>query len=206
MVYRDRQHAGKKLAPKLAFLKGSKGLVVLAVSPRGLPVAKPLANYLDCSLKLFMVEPVVLGTESEVPAAWVTPDGRAAINQKLVRELEVSGVDLDNKISQKKKALSGLKKNWRPSRRDLGDKRVVLVDDGVVTGQTIKAAIAAIRQYGPKKVIVSVPVIAKETLGAIEAVADEVEYLQSPELFISLSEFYQKFPDLSYNQAIKILK
>lgn len=88
---------------------------------------------------------------------------------------------------------------------DLKDKAVILTDDGVVTGATMIAAVNTVRPQNPQKLIVAVPVMAKDALAKIEAVADEVIYLEAPEMFLALSQFYQEFPQITEAEVIQLL-
>jgi len=89
---------------------------------------------------------------------------------------------------------------------DLKNKVVVITDDGVATGATVKSAMEIVRQANPQKIILAVPVIAKESLNEIENLADEVVYLEAPELFFAVGQFYQNFDQITDEEVKELLK
>lgn len=110
----------------------------------------------------------------------------------LVLAVSSNGIQIGIPIAQNLK-ISLIKKSDLVNGFDLKDKTLILTDDGVATGSTMQAVIEKIRQSNPKKIIVAIPVIAKEALSKVEGLADEVVYLEAPELFFNVKQFYQKY-------------
>lgn len=206
MIFQNRVEAGKKLATKLQDDKLAKDLIVLAIPRGGVVVGKQLANVLNCPLQVIFTKKIGVPSNPELAVGAVGPEGEVVWNNQLLSQLNLAPQDLATEIQNSKFEIQNYKSKFKIGKLDLKDKIVVLTDDGVATGATMVAAIKIVRQYNPQKIIVAVPVIARDSLAAIEKLADEVIYLESPELFFAVGQFYREFKQLSDEEVIKILE
>jgi len=207
-MFKNREEAGRKLADKLASYRATKNLIVLAIPRGGVVIGKELAQALDCPLEVIITKKIGAPGNSELAVGAVGAIGEPVINEALAERVGADENYLKSQISNLKSEIARREKEFRRGRPKLSlkDKIVIITDDGVATGATMMAAIEIIRQQNPKKIIVAVPVIARDTLDKIKALADEVICLDSPLMFFAVGQFYQDFPQISDEEVKEILK
>lgn len=208
MVFQNRVEAGKKLAPKVEGYKASKNLVVLAIPRGGVVVGKELSENLCSPLDVIVTKKIGAPGNPELAIGAVGTIGKPVINEELAARVGADEEYIKKQIAKIKKEIKRREKKFRGNRPqlDLKDKVVVLTDDGVATGATMEAAVEVVRQLEPKKIVVAVPVIARDSLARIEAKADEVIYLDAPELFFAVGQFYKEFEQVEDKEVEEILK
>jgi len=207
MVFQNRVEAGKQLATKLQKYKGIENLLVLAIPRGGVVVGRELAKALGCPLDVIVTKKIPAPGNPELAVGAVGAIGEPVINEELGAKVGADEsyikhqiVNIKNEIKRREKIFRGDKPPL-----DLKDKIVILTDDGVATGATMAAAVEIVRQQEPKKIIVAVSVIAKDSLEKIAALADEVIYLQAPELFFAVGQFYREFEQVSDKEVLRYL-
>jgi len=215
MVFQNRIEAGKLLGEKilrnLDIKKLREKLIVLAIPRGGVVVGRQLADFLGCPLDVIVTKKIPAPGTPELavgavgPASW---RGEPVIDEELAARVGADENYIKSQISNLKSQICEGEKAFRQGKPplDLKNKIVILTDDGVATGATMAAAVEVVRQQNPKKIIVAVPVIAKDSLEKIAALADEVVYLQAPELFFAVGQFYREFEQVSEEIVIKYLK
>ena len=211
MVFQNRIEAGRQLAAKLRAYKATKNLIVLAIPRGGVVVGKQLADFLGCPLDVIVTKKIPAPGSPELaigavgPASW---RGEPVIDEELAAKVGADEQYLKFKIENLKFEVARREKEFRKGKPplDLKNKIVILTDDGVATGATMAMAVEIVRQQEPKKIIVAVPVIARDSLEKIAALADEVVYLEAPELFFAVGQFYREFEQVSDEIVIKILR
>ena len=211
MIFENRTEAGKQLSKKLRDYKGRNNLLVLAIPRGGVIVGRELANFLNCPLDVIITKKIPAPGNPELaigavgPASW---RGEPVIDEELAAKVGADESYIKSQILKLKSQIYEREKAFRQGRPplDLKGKTVILADDGVATGATMAAAVEVVRQQEPKKIIVAVPVIAKDSLEKIAALADEVIYLQAPDLFFAVGQFYREFEQVSDEIVIKYLK
>lgn len=208
MVFSSRTEAGQKLLVKLQSFRSEENLLLLAISSGGIIVGKELSRFLGCSLDLLICEKIISPRYPELALGWVGSIGREILDRRLMEKLELKKLGMKDQLVLAKNKVEEKEKAWRSSKPMLNllGKTVLLVDDGIATGMTMSGAIQLVRQQEPKKIVVTVPVVAREALPKIEKLADEVIYLYCPELFISLSEFYEDFPQIQLEEVVGFIK
>ena len=211
-MWQDRIEAGQKLAQKLKEVLGeektlSQGLV-LAIPRGGVVVGQQIAKVLNYPLDVIIVKKIGAPGNPELAVGAVGLVGEPVIDEDLVARLEVEKDYLEKKITEIKNQIIIQEKDWRAGKEQLNlkNKVVVITDDGVATGSTVKSAMEIIRQANPQKIILAVPVIAKESLNEIENLTDEVVYLEVPELFFAVGQFYQNFDQITDEEVKELLK
>ena len=206
-MFQNRAQAGKKLASKLLSYKATKNLIVLAIPRGGVVVGMILSQALDCPLEVIVTKKIGAPGNSELAIGAVGVVGKPVIDEELAERVGADENYLKSKILNLKSEIKRREKIFRRDKLPLNlkDKTVILTDDGVATGATMMAAVEIARQQNPKKIIVAVPVIAKDTLEKIEKLADEVVYLDAPEMFFAVGQFYQDFSQITDEEVRKIL-
>ncbi|KPJ71085.1 hypothetical protein AMJ51_00110 [Microgenomates bacterium DG_75] len=208
MVFKNRQEAGKKLAAKLKDFQNKKNLVVLAIPRGGLVVGKKLSQTLSCPLDIIVTKKIGAPGNPELAIGAVGAVGEPVVDEEMAIRVGADEKYLQKEIASRKAEVKRRIKEYRGDKLPLNlkDKIVIITDDGVATGATMKAAVEVVRQQEPKKIIVAVPVTARDSLKKLEEKADEVIYLEAPLMFFAVGQFYQKFGQTSDKEVKEILK
>jgi len=209
IVFADRVEAGRKLAARLLKYKDQQP-VVLGVPRGGVPVAFEVARALNAPLDVIIVRKLGAPGEPELGVGAVV-DGdhpETILNQELVSVLRVSHAYLEREISNQLKEIHRRNLLYRAGgvRVELKDRTVIVVDDGIATGGSIRAALRGIRRQMPKKVVLAVPVAPADTLAALRDEVDEVVCLSTPSMFFGIGEFYVDFHQLADSEVIRLLE
>jgi putative phosphoribosyl transferase len=211
MVFQNRQEAGKLLGEKILRNLDIKKLrekpIVLAIPRGGVVVGGELAKALNCPLDVIVTKKISAPGNPELAIGAVGAVSEPVINEELAAKVGADEKYLKFKIENLKLEIARSEKEFRKGKPPLNlkGKTLIITDDGVATGATMAAAVEIVRQQEPKKIIVAVPVIAKDSLEKIAALADEVVYLQAPELFFAVGQFYREFEQVSDEEALGYL-
>lgn len=206
--FKDRTDAGRKLALGLKRFAGKPDVVILGLPRGGVPPAFEVAKYLRAPLDVFLVGKLGFPGQPELALGAVTSDGIELLNPDL---LEQSGMDLDDVkgIARKKRLELERKEAFyrqgRPSIRIEGQS-VILVDDGIATGASMRTALQALRNLNPKRIIAAIPVASVESLQTVRMEADETVCLQSPERFNSVGQWYEDFGQVTDEEVVRYLE
>jgi putative phosphoribosyl transferase len=206
--YRDRAQAGEELALALAGYGGRSDVSVLALPRGGVPVAFEVARVLQAPLDVYLVRKLGAPGEEELAIGAVASGGVRVWNADIVRQL---GVPEEWIASVSLKETSELDRRQRLYRQGRGALTVarriaILVDDGLATGASMKAAIASLRQLQPAEIVVAVPVAARSTAREVAALADRFFCPLQPENFHAVGEWYRDFPQTSDEEVRDLLK
>ena len=206
-VFKNREEAGKKLAKELEKYKAEKP-IVLAIPRGGIIVGKEIAKELNSKLDLVIPRKIGAPWEKELAIGAVAPDGSLILNEDLIKELEVPQAYIQAEKERELKEIERRLKVYRGDKKfpELKNKVVILVDDGIATGATIKAAINFVKNQEPKKIVVAVPVAPLDTLKELEREVDEIVCLEKPKFMGAISEFYLDFRQVEDEEVIKIMK
>ncbi len=199
--YRDRRDAGRTLARALGEYAGRDDVVVLALPRGGVPVAYEVAEALGAPLDVFVVRKLGLPWHEELAmGAIASGGGRGAapvrvLNDEVIAMYHVSDADVDAVTEAERRELVRREQAYRGDRpaADVRGRTVVLVDDGLATGSTMRAAVAALRHEGPARVVVAVPISAPDACDAFRAVADDIVCARTPEPFVAVGLWYEDF-------------
>lgn len=205
-LFRDRVEAGRLLVRDLKELKG-KEVVVLAIPRGGVIVANEVARALKSPLDLIIPRKVGAPGNPELAIGAVTQDGAALIDKDTIRMLGVSEKYLEDEVKSQVEEIRRRMKKYRGERPypTFKDKVVVIVDDGVATGYTMKAAIRSVRREHPASVWVAVPVGPPESIEELSKEADRVVCLRMPEPFFAIGQFYERFDQVEDDELLQIL-
>lgn len=208
MQFKNRREAGKKLAEKLLKYKGNKRAVVLAIPRGGVEVGHEIAKILGIKLDVIVTKKIGMPGDEEFAIGSVAPDKSYSLNERIAGIYNISEKRVKELAGEIGKEIERRYRAYKGSYRleNLKDRIVILVDDGIATGFTAKAAIGFIRRQKPEKIILAVPVSPLDTAGEMEKIADEVVCLNASDDFFSISQFYADFPQLEDWEVKKYLK
>ena len=207
MMLKDRADGGKKLAERLLIYKDDPSVIVIGLPRGGVVPAYEVAQVLDAPMDIIVTRKVGAPTQPELAVAAVTSDGTVLYNDRVMKNLGYSLDVIDDLAEAEKKEAVRRLETYRQGRAplDLKDKTVILVDDGVATGMTMKAAIMSAGLRGAKKIVVAVPVLPSDSMETLKEMVDDVQYVLMPETFFSISEFYELFPQTSDEEVIALM-
>lgn len=208
MLFRDRTEAGRVLADRLAAYANYPDAMVLALPRGGVPVAFEIAEALNLPLDIFVVRKLGLPGHEEFAMGAIASGGARVLNQDLIRQLSLSDEVIEDIVAREQRELERRERTYRGQRPvlDVRDRIIIIVDDGLATGSSMRAAIAALRQNRPTKLIVAVPVGARMTCTELEALADEVICLETPENFSAVGSWYRDFAQITDQEVIDLLE
>ena len=205
-MFNDRAEAGRALAKSLSDYKGKK-VVVFAIPRGGVVLAYEVAKALDAPLDLIIPRKIGAPNEPEFAIGAVTEDGTTILNQDAIQYLGVPDVYIQQEV---KRQIAEIKRRmerylgYRP-RPSVEGKTVILVDDGVATGATIRAAIASIKKKKPDSIVLAIPVGPPDTVEELRKEVDLVVCLMTPEPFFAIGQFYRRFEQLNDEEVVQIL-
>jgi predicted phosphoribosyltransferase len=204
----DRIEAGKRLADALARYRGVEA-VILALPRGGVPVAAEVAERLGAPLDLLLVRKVGVPWQPELAMGAVVDGAEPVVvrNQEVLRFAGISEGEFENVCQQELAEIERRRKRYLGDRKPLevAGKVAIVVDDGIATGATVRAAIRGLRRRGPAEIVLAVPVAPPETVAALSEEADEVVCLEAPERFGAISLYYASFPQVGDDTVIALL-
>ena len=207
MIFRDRVEAGRRLAAQLTGYADRPGLLVLALPRGGVPVAFEVARALRAPLDIFLVRKLGVPGQEELAMGAIATGGVRVINEDVVRYLQIPGEVIDAVAANEQRELERREHAYRDDRPapDVRGKTVILVDDGLATGSTMRAAAAALRKQEPARIIVAVPVSAPETCDEFRMEVDEVVCAVTPEPFRGVGLWYDDFSQTTDGEVRDLL-
>ena len=205
MIYRDRRHAGASLAERLLALR-SENPIVLALPRGGVPVAYEIAKELDASLDVILARKLGAPDQPEFGFGAIAP-GAIYLDADTVNLLGLTEAEIQSIIAREEKELERRKRRYEIVRRFpiVEGRTVILVDDGLATGVTARAAIASLRKQNPRKIIFAVPVCAPGAAASVAKLVDEIVCGAMPERFASVGDWYQDFEATTDEEVIALL-
>jgi putative phosphoribosyl transferase len=206
--FADRQDAGIALAARLEHFKRRQDVVVLALPRGGVPVASEVARALGAPLDVFVVRKLGLPGHRELAMGAIASGGVRVLNDDVIGWYRVPEVVIDEVAREEGAELQRREHAYREGRPpvELRDRTVLLIDDGLATGSTMKAAVQAVRAHGPARIVVAVPVGAPETCGSLAAIADEVVCVRMPQHFAAVGLWYRDFSQTTDEEVRDLLR
>ncbi len=206
-ILRDRKEAGERLAERLLRYRDAHPLV-LALPRGGVPVGYEIARRLEVPLDVLIVRKIGAPSNPEYGLGALVEDGSRYLDEPRIREAGYALNDLEPTIARELAEVRRRAQTYRKGRPPLEvrDQVVILVDDGVATGATLRAAIRSVRSRHPRRVVVALGVAPRETLHQLGREADEVIALLVPELFFAVGEWYGRFDQVSDTEVEQLLE
>ena len=207
-VFRDRTEAGRLLAGLLEQYAGKPDAIVLALPRGGAPVAYEVAKALHAPLDVFVVRKLGIPGHEELAMGAVATGGVRVLNDQVVRGLSIPDSVIDAVADGELQELERRERVYRGNRppHDVRGKTVILVDDGLATGSTMLAAAQALRQQGPARIVVAVPVASPDTCELLKAYVDEVVCATTPEPFYAVGLWYRDFSQTTDEEVRELLE
>ena len=205
--FRDRHDAGRQLAAQLDSYAHRPDTLVLGLPRGGLPVAFEVAQALDAPLDIFLVRKLGLPGQEELAMGAIASGGVTVLNSEVVDLLGVPSHVIDAVAAREQRELERRERLYRDDRLplDVRGKTVILVDDGLATGATMRAAVNALREHQPAQIIVAVPIAAPETCDALRAEVDKIVCAITPEPFYAVGLWYENFMQTSDDEVRDLL-
>jgi len=208
MVYRNRSEAGKHLTAQLAKYANREDVLVLALPRGGVPVAFEVAKALRAPLDIFLVRKLGVPGHEELAMGAIATGGVRVLNHDVVDYLGIPASVIDAVAANELQELERRERAYRGDRPepDVRGKTVILVDDGLATGSTMRAAAAALRQQGPARIVVAVPVSAPQTCDEYRMGVDEIICANTPEPFYGVGLWYEDFSQTTDEEVRELLE
>jgi putative phosphoribosyl transferase len=206
--FRDRADAGRQVAARLVHYADRPGLIVLALPRGGVPVALEVARQLDAPLDVFVVRKLGVPGHEELAMGAIATGGARVLNEEVVARLAILPETVDAAVRQEAAEVARRERLYRGDRPppQLGGRIVILVDDGLATGATMRAAVAAVRQQRPERIVVAVPAAAPETCGVLRIEVDELICVLTPDPFVAVGFWYENFSQIGDDAVRELLE
>jgi putative phosphoribosyl transferase len=207
MIYRDRIDAGRQLAAQLNDYVNRDDVLVLALPRGGVPVAYEVAKALHVPLDIFLVRKLGVPGQEELAMGAISTGGVRVLNDDVVNYLGIPGEVIDAVTADELRELERRERAYRGDRHEpnIHGKTVILIDDGLATGSTMRAAAAALRQKSPGRLIVAVPVSASQTCDEYRMGVDEIICAKTPEPFLGVGRWYKDFSQTTDEEVRQLL-
>jgi putative phosphoribosyl transferase len=198
-MFQNRTEAGQKVASRLSGYFGQADVLVLALPRGGVPVGCEVARALHAPVDIFVVRKLGVPWNPELAMGAVATGGVRVLEQDTVRSLAIPNEEIAKVAAQEELELERRERAYRGSRVPIpiAGKRVILVDDGIATGSTMRAGVAALRKLQPARIVIAVPVAPRATCAILRKLADEVVCAIEAEDFFAIGEWYEDFTQLS---------
>lgn len=207
MLFEDRRDAGRVLAGRLSMYAGREDILVLALPRGGVPVGFEVAQALRAPLDLFVVRKLGTPGQEELALGAIASGGVRIINDEVVEAIGIPEHAIDAIAAREFMELQRREQQYRGTRPPLNvvGKVVILIDDGLATGSTMRAAAKALRQMSPSKVVVAVPVASAITCERLRNDVDEVICVSTPENFFAVGQWYRDFQQTTDDEVRELL-
>lgn len=207
MFFEDRRDAGRRLGDALRPYARRPEVLVLALPRGGVPVAYEVACALQAPLHVFVVRKLGVPGQEELAMGAIASGGVRVLNPEAVHALGIRAEEIERAILRQLPELERQEREYRGTSAalEVRDRTVILIDDGLATGSTMRAAVGALRQRQPARIVVAVPVAPEPTCTALREIADEVVCLSTPEDFSSVGQWYRCFDQTTDEEVRHLL-
>lgn len=208
MLFQNRTTAGQVLAEKLIVYADRCDLLIMGLPRGGVPVAFEVAQALRAPLDVFLVRKLGVPGQEELAMGAIASGGVRVLNYDIIETLHLSEAAIDRVTAKQQQELERREQLYRQNRPypQLRDRTVILVDDGLATGATMRAAVQAIKLQQPAAIIVAVPVASPETQQELATQVDEIICVEMPVPFYSVGSWYAEFPQTTDAQVCELLQ
>ncbi len=207
-MFLHRLDAGRQLAVRLLHYRDHPDVIVLALPRGGVPVAAQVARKLHVPLDVFLVRKLGVPGHEELAMGAIASGGVQVLNRDVIRALHLSELDIEAAAARETMELERRERDYRGDSppRELRGRTIILIDDGIATGATMRAAIAALRGRDAGKIVVAVPVAAPGTCAEMESDVDEMVCLATPAVFEAVGEWYENFSQTTDAEVRQLLR
>ncbi len=207
MIFPNRTEAGRGLAMRLYKYANRNDVTVLGVPRGGVPVAFEVARMLKAPLDILVLRKLGVPGHEELGFGAIASGGIRALNPEIVEALRISPLDIEAVTNREAKELKRRERAYRGDRPalDVSGRTVILVDDGIATGSGMRAAVSALRQMNPARIVIAVPVAPASTCDHLRQEVDDLVCLAMPEPFYGVGQFYYDFSQVSDQEVNELL-
>jgi putative phosphoribosyl transferase len=207
-IFQDRRDAGRRLAEHLSEYENRSDIVVLGLARGGLPVALEVAKALNAPLDVLVVRKLGVPGHRELAMGAIASGGVRVMNESIVRSLSISSAQVNSVADEEQKELERRERKYRgdKERLEVAGRTVILVDDGLATGASMRAAVTALRMQGPDRIVVAVPTGARITCLEFETEVDELVCLTTPDPFFAVGAWYEDFSQTTDEEVHRLLE
>ncbi len=208
MIFLNRDDAGSRLAKELHAYAGRNDVLVLGIPRGGVPVAFQVAAELVVPLDVFVVRKLGTPAQPELAFGAIASGGIRILDAQIVESMGISEAEIERITAEESKELDRRERAYRGGRAPLNirNKTVILVDDGIATGASTRAAIAALRELKPAKIVLAAPVAPASTCRHLRQEVDYFVCLETPEPFYAIGAFYEDFSQVSDEEVTTLLR
>ena len=206
-LFRDRHEAGRELARLLSAYAGRGDVIVLALPRGGVPVASEIARALDAPLDVFLVRKLGVPGHEELAMGAIASGGARVLDPEVVEAYRISDQEIGRVTAIERRELDRRERAYRGGRPPLAlrGRTAILVDDGLATGSSMRAALAALGPLEPARTVVAVPVAPRSTVQDLKNLADEIVCVATPEPFLAVGMFYEDFEQTDDDEVRALL-
>ena len=206
--FRDRRDAGTKLTKKLVWYADHPDVLVLALPRGGVPVAYEVALALNAPLDVFIVRKLGLPGQEELAIGAIASGGIRVLNDDVIRALNVPQEVINFVVKRELQELKRREQTYRGDRPapQVRDQTVILIDDGLATGASMRAAIAGLHAQHPARIVVAVPAAAKEVCDSFRREVDEIVCAMTPDPFYGVGRWYEEFKQINDEEVRALLE
>jgi len=206
-LFNDRVDAGKKLAKKLSEYANRSDVIILALPRGGVPVAFEVAKELNVKMDVFIVRKLGVPGNEELAMGAIASDNIRVLNEDVIRSFQIPQSVIDEVAVNELRELERRERLYRGNRPkpDISGSTVILIDDGLATGATMRAAAAAVKTKNPAKIVIAVPTAASDTCRAFENEVDKTICVATPEPFYGVGAWYEDFSQTTDKEVCELL-
>jgi predicted phosphoribosyltransferase len=207
MLFQDRFEAGRILASRLSQFAQRNDVIVLGLPRGGIPVAFEVAKALNSPLDVFVVRKLGVPGREELAMGAIASSGIRVVNRAVVDALGIKNDEIEEAATEQRAELERREREYRSGRPmlDVHNRTVILIDDGLATGSSMRVAVMALRKREPGRIVIAVPVAAPSTCEELESEADQVVCAVTPEPFLAVGQWYRDFRQTSDDEVHKLL-
>jgi putative phosphoribosyl transferase len=208
MLFEDRTDAGRKLAEQLTPYVTQPDMIVLGIPRGGVVVAAEVAVRLDAPLDVFLLRKLGVPGCEELAFGAIASGGTRVLDLETIEAVGLSETDIEQVTNDERRELERRESAYRTNQPplDVQGKTVILVDDGIATGSSMRAGIQALQQLQPRRIVVAVPVAPQRTCALLKSEVDELVCVQTPPFFHAIGQFYEDFEQVSDEEVLAALE
>ncbi|MBD3245308.1 MAG: phosphoribosyltransferase [Candidatus Moranbacteria bacterium] len=207
-MFQNRQQAAEKLAKKLIKFKNKDDVVIIALPRGGIILGQEIAGQLNAKLDITAPRKISAPGNKEFAIGAITEQGDAVLDEKIIQAYSINQKYIEQEINKETREAQRRLNLYRGEKKpvELKNKTVIIVDDGIATGSTIKACLKSIKNQNPRKIVIAVPVAPPDTLEKLKNKVDEIYCLITSSMFFAVGQFYQEFNQVSDQEVIDIMQ